>query len=51
MWVSGLRYAPGALPPGKQHAKHCSGGCVGLGPIWTGVENLAPLRVYKVGTI
>jgi len=30
MWMSGRRYAPGALPPGNQPAIHCSGGCVGF---------------------
>jgi hypothetical protein len=39
MGVSGQRYAPAALPPGKRPGTHYIGGSVGL---WTGVENLAP---------
>jgi hypothetical protein len=44
MVVDGQRHAPAALPPGKTPGTHCVGGCVGLGPVWTGAENLAPHR-------
>jgi hypothetical protein len=40
--IGGQRYSLVALPPGKGHVSHCTGGWVaGPGPIWTVVENLA----------
>jgi hypothetical protein len=41
MWVGGQRHGPIALPPGKGPSRHCTGGWVGPGSIWTGAENLA----------
>jgi hypothetical protein len=32
--VVGQRHAPAALPPGKSHGTHCTGGCVGPVPVW-----------------
>jgi len=40
MGVGGHRHAPATLPPGKKLGTHCTGGKVGPGPIWMGVENL-----------
>jgi len=36
------RYAPAALPQGKAHGTHCTGGWVGPQPVWTGAGNFAP---------
>ena len=34
-----------ALPPDKRPGTHCTGGWMGPGPVWTGVENLVPTEV------
>ena len=36
-----LASRPGRLTPGKEARYHCTGGGVGLRPVWTGAENLA----------
>jgi hypothetical protein len=45
MRVGGQRHAPAVLPLGKRPGTHCIGGWVGLGPVWTGAENLAPTGI------
>jgi len=37
---SGQLHAPAALSPDKRRGTHCTGGRVGLEPVWTGGENL-----------
>ena len=34
-----------ALPTGKRHGAHCTGGCVGPSAVWTGMQNSAHIRI------
>jgi hypothetical protein len=38
-------HATTILPPGKRPFSHCAEGYVGSRPLWTGVENLAPIGI------
>ena len=42
MGVRCQRHAPAAPYPRERPGTHCTGGWVGLRPVWTGAENLAP---------
>jgi hypothetical protein len=48
MAVGGQHHALAALSPGKRPGTHCTGSWVGPGPVWMGVENLAPTGVVHV---
>ena len=43
--MRGQRHALTALYPQKRPGTHCTGDWVGSGPVWTGVENLAPTGI------
>jgi len=46
--MGGEHHAPAALPLGKRHGTHCTGGWVGLRTILDGVENLATTRIQSL---
>ena len=48
MWVSGQRHAVANLPPGKRSGTCYIGGWVAPRPVWTGVENLAPIGIRSL---
>lgn len=49
MEVDHQQHAPAALPLGKIPGTHWTGGWGwGPGPVWIGVENLAPTWVFHV---
>ena len=43
--MSGQRQTSAPLYPRKKPGTHCTEGCVGPGPVWTGEENLAPTGI------
>jgi len=45
MEMNGEQHAPAALPLGKRHGTHCTGGWVGPRAILDGVENLVTTRI------
>ena len=45
MRVDGEGRAPAALTPGKRAGTQLTGDWIGTRPVWTGAENLTPIRI------
>ena len=46
-WVGGQRHVPAALPPGKTRYSIVQEAGWAPGPVWTGLENLAPTCIWS----